>query len=279
MTTVARILYRRQHPNDRPTSRQSGCQCRERQVQRLSPVSKRLRDAVIGEYSSAASIPLLLFRSGPSAITRLVITECVDTVKRLALGPLSHIQQEILERPPAITDSDTTPAIAGIRSGVGVEAPLYHRSPANVGTRCTHGVSAIMSVFNASTTARAAPATQHSIGPSEHVGPARATTAPERVSFQLSVITQYEQSAKRLADEVFKTSRTEAPARLGLAATKLFADNRRFAAAITRAQPYIAAVLASDECLHAQSSELLSGVIKSRFQMRSFYYIAGAVAP
>ena len=76
-------------------------------------------------------IVALLFRGGPTAIARLVISIIIDAVD-LSFWPISHIGQEVVETAPALANGDPPPSIPEIILYVRIETAVQHCSPSAI---------------------------------------------------------------------------------------------------------------------------------------------------
>jgi hypothetical protein len=93
---------------------------------------------------TVAPITPLLFRSGPAAIARFVISIPVRvSVQRRAMGPNSHIGKEVRERCPTFTHCDPATSVVSIGGVLGVPAPLMHGAPTHVRRACCQAMAQV----------------------------------------------------------------------------------------------------------------------------------------
>ena len=85
----------------------------------------------------------LLFLGCPTAVSGFVVPVVIDAVKRQAGRGFAHICEEVFEDQPTFADGDAaaSPIFKAMMSGI--EASLFHRSPAAVNAR----LFGVVSVF------------------------------------------------------------------------------------------------------------------------------------
>jgi hypothetical protein len=96
------------------------------------PVCEAHGPSVNGEPLIEARVSNLLILRRPAAVTRVVISVVVNTVKRMFLWARTHIGDKGLIGAPSFADGYTASSIAWKVSGVWVSAPLMHSGPDSV---------------------------------------------------------------------------------------------------------------------------------------------------
>jgi hypothetical protein len=101
---------------------------------RPSPLGQRHGPAVEGNQSVQSSVPALLFCSGPSDVSRFVVSVVVDALKGVIHGrPRTHVSHEVGEAiPPTGAHVDAPSSVVAITGRVGIVTPGTHTAPAGV---------------------------------------------------------------------------------------------------------------------------------------------------
>lgn len=95
--------------------------------------------ASISHHIGAGNMALLLHRSGPPAVARLIVSIAVDTVKSAPLWPFAHIAQKILKLLPSIADRNPSPPICREFRCLRILAALPHTLPSYIGSALRSG--------------------------------------------------------------------------------------------------------------------------------------------
>lgn len=99
------------------------------QTDALLPLDKSFCYATKRQTHIGAPVTMLLSICRPSAVTWLVATIIINTIKRFASRTLPHIRKEILEFKPASTHLDTASTVAIEAPCIWILAPLQHPRP------------------------------------------------------------------------------------------------------------------------------------------------------
>lgn len=96
----------------------------------VSPLRHRARHSVVGDVHVGGSVVALLFGRGPAAISLLVVTVVVFSVK-LMFGrrASAHVGYEVVEQHPSFANLDASSAVPAVHAGFGICASSFHRAP------------------------------------------------------------------------------------------------------------------------------------------------------
>ena len=83
--------------------------------------------------AAVAAVVLLLFLSGPAAVSGFVAFSIVDAINGEAARALAHVGQEVLEGVPAFADGDTFGSVLVESAGLRVFASLENVDPSVIG--------------------------------------------------------------------------------------------------------------------------------------------------
>ena len=101
----------------------------------LGPSSQTLLFPMMTNEHIGASIPLLLFRGNPSAITGRVIAEIIDAIQRSSFWSFSHISKKISKLLPTLANGNPPAAITSVVWRCRFGAAIFHQRPRIVGWR------------------------------------------------------------------------------------------------------------------------------------------------
>lgn len=174
----------------------------------VSPISYVLSLPVIGEHLASSRVSCLNFRGCPSAITGVVVSIDINSVKAVGFGRFfPHIRKKCNEVVPSFADGYSSPTVRRIPSVFGVFASSSHSTPRKVFGRFALAMGLVSSNKNLSSDA----STRHRIARGEATtcnksGASAGASAvpPNEVGTRHSISRQCGKSAECLIRKVSK---------------------------------------------------------------------------